>query len=112
MRRIDVIALGLGLLVSGGLLYGLLQFVGLAEFDAGLWTQTILVAGLVLWVVTYLVRVLSKKMTYAQQLKDYEDAVLQKRLEALSPEDLAQLQAEVEAERDRQRSQGAGTEAP
>jgi membrane protein implicated in regulation of membrane protease activity len=84
----------------------------LAAFDAGLWTQTILVAGLLLWVVTYLVRVLSKKMTYAQQLKDYEDAVLQKRLESLSPEELAQLQAEVEAERDRQRSRNAGPEAP
>jgi len=38
-------------------------------------------------------------MTYNQQLKDYEDAVLQKRLEEMSPEELEKLQAEVEAEK-------------
>jgi hypothetical protein len=38
-------------------------------------------------------------MTYNQQLKDYEDAVLQKRLEAMTPEELAQLQAEIEQEK-------------
>jgi hypothetical protein len=38
-------------------------------------------------------------MTYNQQLKDYEDAVLQKRLEAMTPEELAKLQAEIEQEK-------------
>jgi hypothetical protein len=38
-------------------------------------------------------------MTYNQQLKNYEDAVLQKRLEEMTPEEIAQLQAEVEAEK-------------
>jgi hypothetical protein len=38
-------------------------------------------------------------MTYNQQLKDYEEAVLQKRLEELTPEELAKLQAEIEAEK-------------
>ncbi|MDE5110942.1 MAG: DUF3007 family protein, partial [Trichodesmium sp. St7_bin2_1] len=33
------------------------------------------------------------------QLKDYEDAVLQKRLEEMTPEELAKLQAEVEEEK-------------
>jgi DNA-directed RNA polymerase specialized sigma24 family protein len=37
-------------------------------------------------------------MTLNQQLKDYEDAVLQKRLEELSPEELAKIQAEIEEE--------------
>ena len=37
-------------------------------------------------------------MTYNQQLKDYEDAVLQKRLDEMSPEELAKLQAEIERE--------------
>jgi hypothetical protein len=37
-------------------------------------------------------------MTYNQQLKDYEDAVLQKRLEAMTPEEVAKLQAEIEQE--------------
>jgi membrane protein implicated in regulation of membrane protease activity len=112
MRRLDILALGLGLLGGGGLLYWALQSFGVADFDAGLWTQSLLVAGLILWVITYLVRVLTKKMTYAQQLKDYENAVLQKRLDALSPEELAQLQAEVETERHRQQDRESGTEAP
>jgi hypothetical protein len=38
-------------------------------------------------------------MTYNQQWQDYEDAVLQKRLEELTPEQLEQLQAEIEAEK-------------
>jgi hypothetical protein len=40
-------------------------------------------------------------MTYNQQLKNYEDAVLQKRLEEMTPEELAQLQAEVEEEKNK-----------
>jgi hypothetical protein len=38
-------------------------------------------------------------MTYNQQLKDYEDAVLQKRLEEMTPEELAKLQAEIDQEK-------------
>lgn len=37
-------------------------------------------------------------MTYNQQLKDYEDAVLQKRLEEMTPEELEKLQQEIEAD--------------
>ncbi len=36
-------------------------------------------------------------MSYVQQLKDYEEAVMQKRLDEMTPEALAQFQAEVEA---------------
>ncbi len=38
-------------------------------------------------------------MTYHQQRKDYEEAYLQKRLDELTPEELAKLQAEIEEER-------------
>jgi hypothetical protein len=38
-------------------------------------------------------------MTYHQQVRDYENAVLEKRLEELSPEELEKLQAEIEAEK-------------
>jgi DNA-directed RNA polymerase specialized sigma24 family protein len=41
-------------------------------------------------------------MTLNQQLKDYEEAVLQKRLEELSPEELAKIQAEIEEEGNRE----------
>jgi hypothetical protein len=99
MRRIDVFGIGLGVFVAGGVAYLLLQGVGLDSTSAGIWSQALLVGGLVGWVLTYVLRVMTKNMSYNQQLKDYEDAVLQKRLEELSPEELATLQAEVEQER-------------
>ncbi|GAB4545547.1 MAG: DUF3007 family protein [Pleurocapsa sp.] len=97
MRRIDAIAIALGIFLAGGLIYVVLQIAGFNSVDAGIWTQTLLVVGLVGWSLTYLVRVGSKNMTYNQQLKDYEEAVLQKRLEEMSPEELAKLQDEIEA---------------
>ena len=99
MRRIDAIGIAFGVFVAGGLIYVLLQFVGLDSLSAGIWAQLLLVIGLVGWTLTYLLRVLTHNMTYNQQLKDYQEAVLQKRLEELTPEELAKLQAEIEQER-------------
>ncbi len=99
MRRIDVIGIGIGVFVAGGLVYLLLQVAGLDSLEAGIWSQVLLVGGLVGWVFTYLFRVVTKQMTYAQQLKNYEDAVLQKRLDEMTAEQLAALQGEVEEER-------------
>ena len=96
MRRIDALGIGLGVFIAAGLVYVALQLIGLDGISAGIWTQTLLVIGLVGWSLSYLIRVGNKKMTYNQQLKDYEEAVMQKRLEEMSPEELAQLQQEVE----------------
>jgi hypothetical protein len=99
MRRIDAIGIALGVFVVGGLVYFVLQIVGIDVISAGIWTQTLLVVGLIGWSLTYLLRVGTKNMTYNQQLKDYEEAVMQKRLESMSPEELAQLQEEIEQEK-------------
>jgi hypothetical protein len=96
MRRIDAIGISLGLFVAAGIVYFVLQIVGLDGINAGIWTQALLVVGLVGWSLTYLLRVGSKKMTYNQQLKDYEEAVMQKRLEEMSPEELAKFQQEID----------------
>jgi len=96
MRRIDAIAIGFGVFITAGLVYGGLQLVGVDGINAGIWTQTLLVIGLVGWSLSYLFRVGNKNMTYNQQLKDYEEAVMQKRLEEMSPEELAELQSEIE----------------
>ena len=98
MRRIDAIAIGIGVFAAGGIAYVILQAIGLESIDAGIWSQVLLVAALVGWLLSYLFRALTQNMTYNQQIKDYEDAVLQKRLEEMTPEELAQLQAEVEQE--------------
>lgn len=99
MRRIDVIGIGLGIFAAGGIAYLILQAAGLDGMEAGIWSQALLVGGLVGWLLTYLFRVSNKKMTYNQQLKDYEEAVLQKRIEEMTPEELAQVQAEIEQEK-------------
>lgn len=62
--------------------------------SAGRWTVagiTVLTVG---WVATYLTRVGTKRTTYAQQLRAYEDAVLRRRLAELSDEELQVLLAD------------------
>jgi len=54
------------------------------------------VLALVGWMGTYIFRVATKDMTYAQQLKDYENAVIAKRLEELDEDEVQALVEEVE----------------
>ena len=98
MSRIDVIGVGIGIFAAGGIIYGLLAAAGMDSLSAGIWSQVIFIGGVLGWVSTYLFRVVTRRMTYYQQLQDYEDAVLQKRLDEMTPEELAKLQAEIEAE--------------
>ncbi|ALF52769.1 hypothetical protein ACX27_07710 [Nostoc piscinale CENA21] len=103
MRRIDALGIGLGIFIAGGLAYVGLQLVGLDAQQAGIWSQAVLVViGLVGWVSTYVYRAVNKNMTYHQQREDYEQAFFQKRLEELTPEELAKIQAEVEQEKQSQ----------
>lgn len=56
----------------------LLQYVGVDPLQAGNVVQLVLVLGLTVgWISTYIFRVSNKEMTYAQQLRDYEDKVMQ-----------------------------------
>ena len=99
MRRIDIFIIGIVVFAIGGAGYLGLKSVGLDNIDAGIWSQLLLVGILLAWTFSYVFRVATKKMTYTQQLKDYEEAVLQKRLEELTPEQLAKLQAEIEQDK-------------
>ncbi|MEO0968999.1 MAG: DUF3007 family protein [Cyanobacteria bacterium J06639_18] len=99
MRRIDAIGIGLGVFVAGGLIYLVLQQVGLNSQSAGIWSQALLVGGLLGWLFTYLFRAVGNKMTYHQQREEYEQAFFQKRLDELSEEELAKIQAEIEQEK-------------
>ena len=102
MRRIDAIGIGFGVFVAGGIAYLGLQLVGLDNQQAGIWSQVLLVSALLGWLATYLFRAVGKKMTYHQQREDYEQAFFQKRLDELTPEELAKIQAEVEQEKQSQ----------
>ncbi|MGH1393181.1 MAG: DUF3007 family protein [Trichormus sp.] len=98
MRRIDAIAITFGIFIAGGLAYLGLKLVGFNPQLAGIWSQALLVVGLIGWVATYAFRAGGKKMTYHQQRQQYEEAFFQKRLDELSPEELAKIQAEIEQE--------------
>jgi hypothetical protein len=100
MRRIDAIGIGLGVFIAGGLVYLGLQLVGLDGQNAGIWSQVLLIAGLIAWVATYLFRAIGTKMTYHQQREEYEQAFFQKRLDQLSPQELAQIQADIAQEQE------------
>ncbi|MDH6061227.1 DUF3007 family protein [Chrysosporum bergii ANA360D] len=98
MRRIDAIGIGLGVFIAGGLAYIGLDLVGLDDLQAGIWSQVLLVSGLLGWLASYIFRAVGNKMTYHQQREEYEKAFLQKRLDELTPEELAKIQAEIEQE--------------
>ena len=98
MRRIDVIGIGIGVFAAGGLAYLFFQQVGLDSTSAGIWSQALLVGGLLGWLLTYVFRAMTHTMTYSQQLDAYKEAVLQKRFEQLTPEELEKLQAEIDLE--------------
>lgn len=102
MRRIDAIGITLGVFVAGGLVYAALQLIGLDGEKAGIWSQVLLVIGLIGWLTTYIVRAVGKKMTYHEQREQYEQAFFEKRLAELTPEELAKIQAEIEQERQTQ----------
>lgn len=57
---------------------GLIQFAGVDPLQAGNVVQLVLVLGLTIgWISTYIFRVSNKEMTYAQQLRDYENKVME-----------------------------------
>ncbi len=96
MRRIDVIAIGIGIFLAGGGLFLGFRLFGLDGISAGIWSQAVMVGGVVAWLVSYLLRVVTRNMTLNQQMDDYETAVLQRRLDELSPEQLAALQEKLD----------------
>lgn len=95
MRRFDVIAIGLGMFLAGGGLFLGFRLFGLDGISAGIWSQAVMVGGIVAWLASYLFRVVTRNMTLNQQMDDYESAVLQRRLDELSPEQLAALEEKL-----------------
>lgn len=70
---------------------------GVDGIDAGRWIGVgFTFFTTVLWVGTYIFRVATKDMTYAKQLKDYENAVIAKRLEELDEDEIQALVEDIE----------------
>ncbi|PON44686.1 hypothetical protein PanWU01x14_264690 [Parasponia andersonii] len=101
--RKDVLLIGIGVTAFGIGLESGLEFVGVDPLQAGNVVQLVLVLGLTIgWISTYIFRVSNKEMTYAQQLRDYESKVMEKRLEGLTEAELQALLEQVEEEKSRQ----------
>jgi len=90
--------LSLVLFVVPILVYQLVTVVfGVDGIDAGKWIGVgFTFFTTVLWVCTYIFRVATKDMTYAKQLKDYENAVIAKRLEELDEDEIQALVEDIE----------------
>lgn len=70
---------------------------GFDSAEAGKWIGAGFTAFIcVAWVGTYVFRVATKDMTYAKQLKDYENAVIAKRLEELDEDEVQALIEDIE----------------
>mmetsp|Transcript_16875 Transcript_16875/g.23306 ORF Transcript_16875/g.23306 Transcript_16875/m.23306 type:complete len:186 (-) Transcript_16875:42-599(-) len=100
--RKDVILIGGGLLVAGfGSYYGMLA-AGVDMILAGNIELVVFTLGMtVAWTASYVFRVAKKDMTYVKQLKDYEDAVMQKRLDEMPDAEISSLMEELETESSR-----------
>jgi hypothetical protein len=107
--RKDVILIGAAIFAAGyGLYYGLQFGFGMEPGIAGNYVQLIVVLGLCLgWIGSYLWRVATKNMTYVVQLRDYEDAVMARRLEEMPAAEAEAMLAEVAAEKARAGGGGA-----
>ncbi|KAL3368277.1 hypothetical protein AABB24_009252 [Solanum stoloniferum] len=100
--RKDVLLIGLGVTLLGVGLKSGLEYLGFDPLQAGNVVQLVLVLGLTVgWISTYIFRVSNKEMTYAQQLRDYESKVMEKRLESLTEAELQVLLEQVEEEKTR-----------
>ena len=102
MTRGQSLLLGLGVFGLGGLGYALFKVSGLEGFSAGIAAEALLVLVVFGWTGSYLFRVVTGRMTYMEQRRRYRDAYdavtdaeLQKRFEALSPEQQEALLREV-----------------
>lgn len=95
----DVLKFGVvATIVPVGIKY-ILQATGTPDLLAGqMTTGFVSVFALLAWISSYVLRVGTKQMTYAQQLRDYEDQVIQKRYEELSEDELSALNEELDDE--------------
>ena len=93
---------GLAIFGIGGIGYWGFQAAGFEGFSAGIAAQALLVVIVLVWTGSYLFRVVTGNMTYMEQRRRYRsgydaatDEELQKRFEALSPEEQEKLMREL-----------------
>ncbi len=103
MTKANVVQLGLLLFLLGGVAYGGFVFYGLDLTKAGIASESVLVLLLIIWILSYFLRVLTGKMTFMEQRKRYRkeyqqitDRELEARFDSMSNEDKIRLFKELE----------------
>ncbi|MFM7314775.1 MAG: DUF3007 family protein [Cyanobium sp.] len=102
MTRGAVLLAGLAVFGLGGAGYLTFRWGGYEGFSPGIAASALLMVVVLVWTASYLLRVVSGRMTYMEQRRRYRagydaatDAELQARFEALSPEEQQRLLTEV-----------------
>lgn len=102
MTRAGALLAGAAIFAIGGLGYWGFQAAGFEGFSAGIAAQALLVAIILVWTLSYLVRVVSGNMTYMEQRRRYRSSYdaateeeLERRFNALSPSEQEQLLREL-----------------
>ena len=95
--RGGVLVWSTSLLVIPVVCYRFLVLQGLDELQVGAYVGALFVLiTCLLWALSYAVRISNKDMTYAKQLRDYDNGVLQNRLNELIDEEINALMDEKE----------------
>jgi hypothetical protein len=102
MTRGQSLLLGLGVFTLGGLGYWVFRAAGLEGPSAGIAAEAVLILGVIGWTGSYLFRVVTGKMSFMEQRRQYRSAydqqttdALQKQFDALSPAEQETLLREL-----------------
>ena len=98
MTKLKVLQLGFFLAIVGFLSYKFTPFFGLSEISTGSISNIILITIVLVWVSSYLLRVINGNMTFMEQRKRYRQVYekkftekLEKKFESLSNDEQKKL---------------------
>ena len=103
MTKLKVLQLGLFLAIIGFLIYKFSPFLGLSEISTSSISNVILITIVLIWVSSYLLRVINGNMTFMEQRKRYRQLYekkftekLEKKFESLSNDEQKKLFEELD----------------
>ncbi len=103
LTRANVIFIGLIVLALGAIGFEVFRLSGFDEASAGIASEAVLVLIVIGWTGSYLLRVITGKMTFMEQRKRYRkkyeqvtNLELQKKFDAMSNDDKSRLIKEIE----------------
>ena len=103
MTKLKVLQLGLFVAIIGFLIYKFSPFLGLSEISTSSISNGILITIVLVWVSTYILRVINGNMTFMEQRKRYRQIYekkftekLEKRFESLSNDEQKKLLEELD----------------